>query len=100
MVLSLPGRILALGANLDAPFPEPLRAILNPDLATLLAQFEPVARALDLTGAHDWSDFHQRMHYIIHLFRSFQATEDLFRAPFTPEQVEWFTAGKVPDGDL
>jgi hypothetical protein len=100
MVLSLPGRVLALGVDLDAPIPDVLRAVSNAELEALLALFEPVAPAVDHSGAHDWSDFHQRMHYIVHLFRAFHTAEDLFGAPFTPEQVERFMAGAVPDGEL
>jgi hypothetical protein len=100
MVLSVPGRVLALGADLAAPVPELLRVLSNAELEALLALYEPVAPAVDHSGARDWSDLHQRMHYIVHLFRAFHATEDLFLAPFTPEQVERFMAGVVPDGEL
>jgi hypothetical protein len=100
MVLSLPGRVLALGADLDAPVPDVLRNVTNAELEALLALYEPVAPAPDHSGAHDWSDLHQRMHYIVHLFRAFHAADDLFQAPFTPEQVERLLAGAVPDGEL
>ena len=100
MVLSVPGRILALGLNLDEPYPEALRTLSNRELATLIAQFEPVAPAPDHSGARDWSNFDQRMHYIVHLFRAFHARPDLFDPPFTPEQVERFLAGVIPEGDL
>jgi hypothetical protein len=36
----------------------------------------------------------------VHLFRAFHTAEDLFGAPFTPEQIERFMAGAVPDGEL
>jgi hypothetical protein len=100
MVLSLPGRVLALGTNLVAPYPPELVDLLNADLDALLAGYEPVAPAPDESGAHDWAVLQQRMHYIIHLFRAFHDTEDLFQAPFTAEQVERFMAGVVPDGEL
>ena len=100
LVLSLPGRVLALGTNLDDPFPDDLREIDNADFAALLARYEPVPPAVDDCGATDWSELHQRMHYIAHLFRCFHAREDLFEPPFTPEQVREFRRGRVPDGDL
>jgi hypothetical protein len=100
MVLSLPGRVLALGADLDAPIPEVLRSLTNPELEALVALYEPAAAGVDHSGAHDWSDLHQRMHYIVHLFRAFHESADLFRAPFTTEEIERFTAGVVPEGDL
>ncbi len=100
MVLSLPGRVLSLGVHLEDPYAEALGDVRNPELVELLGQFEPAPPAPDDCGASDWSDFRQRMHYIVHLFRSFHAREDLFGPPFTPEQVRSFTAGVVPDGEL
>jgi hypothetical protein len=100
MVLSLPGRVLALGTNLAEPFPEVLREPVNAELIELVAQFEPVPPTPDDCGAYDWSDLHQRMHYISHLFRGFHLDEALTRPPFTPEQVASFERGVVPDGDL
>jgi hypothetical protein len=100
MTLSLPGRVLALGRNLADEFPETLRKPSDADLIALLAEFEPVAPAPDDCGARDWADFHQRMHYIAHLFRAFHLDENLARAPYTPEQVAAFGRGLVPDGEL
>jgi hypothetical protein len=40
------------------------------------------------------------MHYIVHLFCAFHLHEELFRPPFTPEQVASFGRGVVPDGEL
>jgi hypothetical protein len=99
MTLSVPGRILLLGRDLDDPFPEVLRVLSDGELAALVSSFEPVSGP-DRSGAADWSDLHQRMHYIVHLFRAFHATHTLFDAPFTPAQVEQILAGAIPDGDL
>jgi hypothetical protein len=96
MVLSLPGRVLALGAHLDDPYPEGFGELEHRELVELLARFEPVPPAQDDCGARDWSDLHQRMHYIVHLFRAFHARADLFQPPFTPEQVKSFRAGVLP----
>ncbi len=100
MVLSLPGRVLALGTNLADPYPPELADPADPELRELLARFEPVPPELDDCGARDWSDLHQRMHYIVHLFRAFQLDEELADPPFTPEQVSSFGRGVVPTGDL
>ena len=81
-------------------YPDVLDEPADAELTELLAQFEPVAPAPDDCGARDWSDLHQRMHYIVHLFRAFHLTEDLSRPPFTPEQVASFSRGVVPDGEL
>ena len=100
MVLSLPGRILALGSDLPEPYPEALRVLVDAELNQLVAGFEPTPGLADHSGARDWSDVHQRMHYIIHLFRAFHASEDIFSAPFTPEQLEQLEIGVIPSGDL
>ena len=100
MVLSLPGRVLALGTNLADPFPDVLREPANVELIELVARFEPVPPAPDDCGALDWSDLRQRMHYISHLFRAFHLDDALTSPPFTPEQVASFERGVVPDGDL
>ena len=100
MVLSLPGRVLALGANLGDEYPEELIEPVDPDLIALLARFEPVPPALDDCGARDWSDFHQRMHYIVHLFRVFHLNRQLFESPFTPAQIASIGHGHLPGGEL
>jgi hypothetical protein len=100
MVLSLPGHVLVLGMNLTEPFPNVLREPANEELIALVAQFEPSPPAADDCAAQDWSDVHQRMHYISHLFRAFHLDDALARSPFTPEQVESFQRGIVPEGKL
>ncbi len=100
MVLSLPGRVLALGVHLPDAYPEVLGEPAEPELIGLLAQFEPVQPAPDDCGAREWSEFHQRMHYIVHLFCAFHLREELSRQPFTAEQVACFSGGIVPDGEL
>jgi hypothetical protein len=100
MVLSLPGRVLALGRHLPDAYPSALVEPADAELIELLARFEPRAPAHDDCGARDWSDLHQRMHYIVHLFRAFHLSEQLSRPPFTPEQVASFRRGVVPDGIL
>jgi hypothetical protein len=100
LVLSLPGRVLALGTHLSDAYPEALREPADAELTELLVRFEPVPPAPDDCGARDWSDFHQRMHYIVHMFCAFHLSEQLSRPPFTPEQVASFSGGVVPDGEL
>jgi hypothetical protein len=100
MVLSLPGRVLALGAHLPDAYPEELREPADPDLVELLAHFEPVPPAPDDCGAREWSELPQRMHYIVHLFCAFHGQRDLADPPFTAAQVDAFSRGAVPDGQL
>ena len=100
MVLTLPGRVLALGVNLADAYPAELDRPVNAELIDLLAQYEPIPPTLDDCGARDWADLHQRMHYISHLFRAFHLNQQLTDPPFTPEQVASFSHGVLPDGDL
>ena len=100
MVLSLPGRVLALGTHLPDAYPDALREPADPDLIELLARFEPVPPAQDDCGAREWSELDQRMHYIAHLFRAFHLRSELGDPPFTQEQVATFRRGVVPEGEL
>jgi hypothetical protein len=100
MVLSLPGRVLALGTHLPDPYPDVLREPADGDLIQLLARFEPVPPAADDCGAREWSELPQRMHYIAHLFCAYHLRRELSDEPFTAEQVATFGRGQVPDGLL
>jgi hypothetical protein len=101
MVLTLPGTVLSLARAMEhAPRPDNLRTLSNAELEALLGRYEPVAPALDDYGARDWSDLRQRMHYIVHLFLAFHERQELVSPPFTPEQVERFRSGVIPDGEL
>src|SRR6185312_666504 len=62
MVLTLPGRVLALGQHLADAYPAELDRPVNAELIELLAQYEPIPPTLDDCGARDWADLHQRMH--------------------------------------
>jgi hypothetical protein len=100
MVLTLPGRVLALGVHLDDPFPEDLREPADEELAELIARYEPVPPAPDDCGARDWSVLGQRMHYISHLFRAFHGRAELHDPPFTAAQLRELERGELPSGDL
>ena len=100
MMLSLPGRVLWLGANLADPYPAALQTITDAELDALVARFEPVAPAADDCGASDWSVLGQRMHFILHLFRAWHERPDLAGPPFTEAQLARLAAGAIPDGDL
>ena len=95
MVLTLPGAVLWLGRNLEAP-----GDVSDPGLRELMARYEPVPPAVDDCGAQDWSVLEQRMHYIVHLFRAYHLEGTLASPPFTPAQVERIRAGVLPDGEL
>jgi hypothetical protein len=100
MVLALPGGVLSLGRNLDAPLPPVFAGAPHPSLAPLVEEFDPCAPGTSSCGADDWCDLRQRMHYILHLFRAYAEERSLFDAPFTPDQVSSFRAGVIPRGEL
>jgi hypothetical protein len=100
MVLTLPGRVLALRTNLPGPYPAELTEPTDPELDAFLARFEPAPPARDDCGARDWSNLHQRMHYIVHLFRAFHLSEELSEPPFDADQVASIGRGVIPEGEL
>jgi len=101
MTIGLPrGGRLRLGSDLSGEFPASLREITNPDLRALLERIDPTPDSLRETGAVDWGDLPDRLHFILDLFRCYQEARDLFEPPFTPEQVAALRAGRLPAGRL
>ncbi len=100
MTLSLPGELLKLGRDLRAEFPEVLERIGNADLRSLLDEMDPTPETVRGSGAEDWSDLRDRMHFIADLFRCYQERQHLFDAPFTAEQVRILKAGSRPPSQL
>jgi hypothetical protein len=95
-----PDWIVKLGDDLRAGFPPSLRQIADPELRALLAQVDPTPDSTSGSGAADWADLPDRLHFIADLFRCFQETPELFDAPFNPEQTATLKAGRMPDGRL
>ncbi len=100
MTLNLPHERLRLGKDLTVGFPESLREITNTDLRDLLDRIDPTPNSLHETGAVDWADLPDRLHFIIDLFRCYQESRDLFEPPFTAEQVTAIKNGHLPGGRL
>ena len=101
MTIGLPhGLRLRLGDDLSAEFPPALRQIANPDLLALLAQIDPTPDSTRDSGAIDWAELPDRIHFIADMFRCYADTADLFEPPFTPEQVAQLKAGQLPAGPL
>jgi hypothetical protein len=72
MTLAMPdGRMLRLGHDLDATFPEVLRGVRLPELAALLARVDPTPDSVAETGTADWGVLSDRMHFIADLFRAY-----------------------------
>lgn len=101
MTLWLPGgRMLRLGQDLRAAFPQPLAHLTHPSLLALLRQVDPTPDSLHETGAQDWGRLPDRMHFIADLFRAYHLDETLFDPPFTADQVAAMRIGHLPTGRL
>jgi hypothetical protein len=101
MMLHLCGtEVLRLGRDLQGTFPQQLSQIRNPRLRKLLERVDITPNSLDQTGAKDWADLIDRMHFIADFFRAYQERQELFVAPFTTEQVELLKSGAKPSGRL
>lgn len=101
MTLHLSGaEVLRLGRDLSNQFPEALSQIANPRLKELLVRVDLTPNSLRGSGADDWANFADRMHFVADFFRVYQEREQLFDAPFTTGQATLIKAGKRPDGPL
>ena len=101
MTLAMPdGQILLLGRDLSASFPDLLRAVQLAELRALLAQVDPTPDSTEGTGAADWGNLPDRMHFIADLFRVYHADARLFNPPYSPTQVDQLKSGRLPDGRL
>ena len=91
---------LQLGEDLGAGFPVSLREIVLPDLRDLLDRIDPTRDSPRESGAVDWADLGDRVHFIAEMFRCYQESPLLFEPPFTPAQVERLDAGERPSDPL
>ena len=101
MTLSFPnGLKLRLGDDLRSGFPEVLKSLTNPELVALLKRIDPTPDSVVDTGAVDWADLPDRIHFIADLFRCFHEKQDLLMPPFLPDQVDAIKAEKLPAGKV
>lgn len=101
MTLELAGGVtLRLGEDLPGVFPETLSRLEDPELRDFLAEIDPTPDSVAGTGAHDWEDLGQRLHFIADLFRCYQELPGLLDPPFLPGQVEEIRKGLRPPGRL
>lgn len=96
MTLELPGARLRLGQDLRAAFPPSLAQLTEPELRALLARLDPTPDSLHGSGAADWADLPDRLHFIADLFRCCQESPALLQPPFTPEQAAAIAGGGDP----
>jgi len=99
MTISFPPDVcIRLGKDLTAEFPVLLQALENTELNILLNKVDPTPNSVLESGAIDWADLPERMHFIADLFRCYQESNNLFKEPFSPEQVMEIRAGSLPAG--
>jgi len=91
---------LRLGEDVPGEFPPSLRQIALQDLRVLLQKIDPTPDSARESGAVDWAELPDRIHYIVDLFRRFHEAGELYESPFTAEQVAAMKAGRVPEGKL
>lgn len=101
MTISIPKEVqLRLYRDLAGAYPADLQQIINPDLRLLLEKIDPTQDSLAESGAVDWSDLPERLHYIVDLFRLYQQDANLFEPPYSADQVFEIKAGRLPAGAL
>jgi hypothetical protein len=92
--------VLRLGRDLQGSFPPVLGQIANAQLREMLARVDATPDSLKESGAEDWADFADRMHFIADFFRLYQERRYLFDAPFSAEQAALLKSGMRPGGHL
>lgn len=105
MELRLPGGDIHLGTDLQPRpgqplFPRALQTIELDDLRKFLAVYGADGNTAQESGAEDWADIPERMHFILTLFRSRQQDGGLFSQPFSLEQQTAIASGQLPLGPL
>jgi len=101
MTLAFPrGIILKLGDDLRVKFPDSLTRVENPELTELLARIDPTPDTVRDSGAIDWGDLPESMHFIADLFRCHHGSAELFDPPFDRQQVAALKLNTRPTGPL
>lgn len=73
-----PHTVLRLGHDLTQRNPDILQTISNPDVLKVLVGFGADNDTPSGSGALDWANFTQRMHFIAALFRAYAVDKNLF----------------------
>ncbi|SDE79369.1 hypothetical protein SAMN04487996_10710 [Dyadobacter soli] len=101
MTLTLPPELrLSLAKDLNKTYPAALLHLSCPSLLTLLSQIDPTPDSVAQSGAVDWADLPERMHFITELFRCYHIDPALYSEAFTLQQVAAMKGGKLPTGRL
>ena len=105
MTLRLPDGEIHLGKDLrKSPggelFPAVLQSVEMNELRNVLATYRADGSTAEESGAVDWADIPERMHFILTLFRARQQDSRLFEQPFSDAQRVAIVAGRMPPGSL
>lgn len=101
MTLFIPdNEILKLGEDLKVGYPQELKTITNSKFKELLNKIDPTPDSVKDSGAEDWGDLADRIHFIADFFRAYFEHPQLYNSPFTDEQVKVLKAGQRPEGEL
>jgi hypothetical protein len=101
MTITLPpDNRLRLSKDLPLQFPGDLQQLTNPDLLALLTQIDPTQNSVLGSGATDWADLPERIHFIADMFRCYHESKELFETAFSTEQSEAIKNGRLPAGRL
>jgi len=101
MTLRIPtSEMLKLGEDLRRKFPQRLEHISSTILKELLDKIDPTPDSIKESGAKDWGDLSDRIHFIADLFRTYFEHQPINNQPFTDEQVEILKNGTKPEGNL
>ncbi len=86
MTIELPHDVrLRLGGDIPGEFPPSLQELTLPELRALLEKIDPTPDSTHETGAADWANLADRLHFILDMFRCYQEWGDLFEPPFATE---------------
>ena len=101
MTLTMPpDNRLQLGKDLSMVYHNDMRAFSNTALLQLLSSVDPTPDSLQASGATDWANLQERLHFIAELFRCFHTRNEIFDEAFTKEQVIAIKKGNLPVGSL
>lgn len=102
MTLVVPGQTLHLGVDVPhladgETYPLALQNVSHAELQDLLDEWDPTNGTGIGSAARDWADIHERMGYIVNLFRSRQRELHLSSSPFTDLELATMRDGMMPN---